>query len=369
MATEKVEETDVEESFKVIKKIALRKIESSEETDPIIQRNVTEELGLQPGYVVKESSTKLNGRSGIPPEGEILREASTFELQAMLGADFGIPPTTLVNINGNWHSFQEFMPNALSLFSMKKSDLRQIPIEEFYKFVIDILIRNTDRHLGNVLCVNGILHLVDNALTFSDTSIDVQSDLHSDAQYQIELDWISFPQTDHPIDPASPIAQAITGSHSLVMKDAAITAEKFVSRIEEMRQEIEYSGQLPSTTHLPLHVAMILLQEGIVGGYTLREIAAVMQPINVSQILAENWTEPPPFPVAQNIREGDEESQHLFLLAFRNVVEAQGGMSDLAKKTHVGRESLYKILSENGNPKWQTLVSLVIAMGLNLRVS
>lgn len=66
---------------------------------------------------------------------------------------------------------------------------------------------------------------------------------------------------------------------------------------------------------------------------------------------------------------GDEESQHLFLLALRNVAEAQGGMSKLAKKAHVGRESLYKTLSEGGNPQWHTLVSLVMAMGLNLRVS
>lgn len=66
---------------------------------------------------------------------------------------------------------------------------------------------------------------------------------------------------------------------------------------------------------------------------------------------------------------GDEESKHLFLLALRNVAEAQGGISNLAKKTHLGRESLYKTLSEKGNPKWHTLVSLVIALGLNLRLS
>ena len=66
---------------------------------------------------------------------------------------------------------------------------------------------------------------------------------------------------------------------------------------------------------------------------------------------------------------GDEESQHLFLIALRNVAEAQGGIGNLAKKAHVGRESLYKTLSEKGNPKWHTLVSLVIALGLNLRLS
>lgn len=66
---------------------------------------------------------------------------------------------------------------------------------------------------------------------------------------------------------------------------------------------------------------------------------------------------------------GDKESQHLFLIALRNVAEAQGGVANLAKKARVGRESLYKTLSEKGNPKWHTLVSLVIALGLNLRLT
>lgn len=33
------------------------------------------------------------------------------------------------------------------------------------------------------------------------------------------------------------------------------------------------------------------------------------------------------------------------------------------------QESLYKTLSEKGNPKWHTLVLLVIALGLNLRLT
>jgi len=66
---------------------------------------------------------------------------------------------------------------------------------------------------------------------------------------------------------------------------------------------------------------------------------------------------------------GDEESQHLFLMALRNVAEAQGGLGNLTKKAHVDRESLYKTLSEKGNPKWHTLVSLIISLGLNLRLS
>ncbi len=66
---------------------------------------------------------------------------------------------------------------------------------------------------------------------------------------------------------------------------------------------------------------------------------------------------------------GDEESQHLFLMALRNVARAQGGLGKLAKKAHLGRESLYKTLSETGNPKWCTLLSLINSLGLNLRFS
>ncbi len=66
---------------------------------------------------------------------------------------------------------------------------------------------------------------------------------------------------------------------------------------------------------------------------------------------------------------GDKEPQRLFLLALRNVAEAQGGIGSLAKRAGIGRESLYKTLSGTGNPKWHTLVSLCVAMGLNLRLT
>lgn len=65
--------------------------------------------------------------------------------------------------------------------------------------------------------------------------------------------------------------------------------------------------------------------------------------------------------------EGDTESQEVLLMAFRNVAQAQGGVAEIAKKAHIGRESLYKTLSPKGNPEWRTLVALVRAMGLQLR--
>jgi probable addiction module antidote protein len=65
---------------------------------------------------------------------------------------------------------------------------------------------------------------------------------------------------------------------------------------------------------------------------------------------------------------GDEESQKLFLNALRNVAEAQGSMSNLAKRAHVRRESLYRMLSKEGNPELNTLNSLLNAMGFSLNV-
>ncbi|MFH1832275.1 MAG: transcriptional regulator [bacterium] len=65
---------------------------------------------------------------------------------------------------------------------------------------------------------------------------------------------------------------------------------------------------------------------------------------------------------------GDEESQQLFLNALRNVAEAQGSMSNLAKRAQVRRESLYRMLSKDGNPQLSSLASLLNAMGFSLNV-
>ncbi len=61
---------------------------------------------------------------------------------------------------------------------------------------------------------------------------------------------------------------------------------------------------------------------------------------------------------------GEEESQHLFLLALRNVAEAQGGKSNLAKKTHLRREQIYHTLSSDGNPELKTFMTLIRGLDL-----
>jgi probable addiction module antidote protein len=44
------------------------------------------------------------------------------------------------------------------------------------------------------------------------------------------------------------------------------------------------------------------------------------------------------------------------------------GMTEIAKKTGLGRQALYNALSDNGNPTLETLTSVLTALGLELTV-
>ncbi len=64
-----------------------------------------------------------------------------------------------------------------------------------------------------------------------------------------------------------------------------------------------------------------------------------------------------------------DEDPRIFLLALKNVCEAQGTeMTKLAQKSNISRENLYRILSKKGNPKLTNIVSLLNAMGYSLAV-
>jgi probable addiction module antidote protein len=53
--------------------------------------------------------------------------------------------------------------------------------------------------------------------------------------------------------------------------------------------------------------------------------------------------------------------------AIGNVARARG-MSRIAKRCGLGRESLYKSLSDRGNPELRTILAVLKAMGMRLRV-
>ena len=64
----------------------------------------------------------------------------------------------------------------------------------------------------------------------------------------------------------------------------------------------------------------------------------------------------------------EDSDREAFLLALKDVAQAQGGMTAIAEKTHVSRSSLYKTLSKKGNPEFGSISKLLHGMGLRLTV-
>lgn len=57
------------------------------------------------------------------------------------------------------------------------------------------------------------------------------------------------------------------------------------------------------------------------------------------------------------------------LMALRNIAEAQeDGITGLAARATLGRESMYKMLSSSGNPKLSSFVKVIHGLGLRLSV-
>ena len=57
----------------------------------------------------------------------------------------------------------------------------------------------------------------------------------------------------------------------------------------------------------------------------------------------------------------------LLSAALGDIARARG-MTDIARKAGLGRESLYKALSPEGNPEFATVMKVVRALGLTLHV-
>lgn len=55
-------------------------------------------------------------------------------------------------------------------------------------------------------------------------------------------------------------------------------------------------------------------------------------------------------------------------IALRDVADASGGIGELARKTGLSRETLYRTLSPRGNPRLDTLATLLRAFHLRLTV-
>jgi probable addiction module antidote protein len=61
----------------------------------------------------------------------------------------------------------------------------------------------------------------------------------------------------------------------------------------------------------------------------------------------------------------EENDPGLITAALGDIARAKG-MTQIAKKTGLGRESLYKALSAEGNPEFSTVLKVIAALGLQL---
>ena len=66
------------------------------------------------------------------------------------------------------------------------------------------------------------------------------------------------------------------------------------------------------------------------------------------------------------LEEGDKD---FFLQALRHVLEAQGGMTRLARDTKLNRVSIYKMLGSKGNPAFDSILRLLKAAGVRFTVT
>ena len=64
----------------------------------------------------------------------------------------------------------------------------------------------------------------------------------------------------------------------------------------------------------------------------------------------------------------ETDDPEILLIALRHVAEARGGLAKVARAAGIERESLYRALSANGNPRYSTLVGVMKAIGLKLTV-
>lgn len=64
----------------------------------------------------------------------------------------------------------------------------------------------------------------------------------------------------------------------------------------------------------------------------------------------------------------EDPDPRIFLIALRNVTLAQGGLAMVAARSGLNRESLYRALSDKGNPSVQTLAAVLGSLGARLGI-
>ena len=73
--------------------------------------------------------------------------------------------------------------------------------------------------------------------------------------------------------------------------------------------------------------------------------------------------------IADYLTDALETGDPAFISDALGVVARARGMSDVARTTGMSRESLYRALSADGNPKFETVLRVMHALGLQFSVN
>jgi probable addiction module antidote protein len=65
----------------------------------------------------------------------------------------------------------------------------------------------------------------------------------------------------------------------------------------------------------------------------------------------------------------DDPDPGVFLVGVRHVVNANGGIAAVARKTKLNRENIYKMLSPEGNPRLDSLMMIMSGIGFRMSFS
>jgi probable addiction module antidote protein len=64
----------------------------------------------------------------------------------------------------------------------------------------------------------------------------------------------------------------------------------------------------------------------------------------------------------------NDHNKAAFLMALRELIEAKSSLANFAQKINLSRQSLYKALSPAGNPRLDTLDTVLSQLGFKLKV-
>lgn len=93
----------------------------------------------------------------------------------------------------------------------------------------------------------------------------------------------------------------------------------------------------------------------------------IMKLKNMHESLDQELTDPEYIAIYLNdaLNNGSIEE---FFLALRKVIRANQGIAKIALDIELGRESLYKALSESGNPQFVTINKVLSELGLQFSI-